>query len=39
MHMEENLDDSSFLTKKQTKLLTKVTLYLMAYFGVYFMTA
>jgi len=38
MHVEETLDDSSFLTKKQLKLLLKVLMNLMAYFGLYFLS-
>lgn len=39
MHIEDTLDDGSFLTKKQTKLLMKVIMNLMGYFGLYFLSA
>lgn len=38
MHIEDSTDDGSFLTKKQMQLLLKVFMYLMGYFGLYFMS-
>ncbi len=38
MHIEDPIDESSFLTKKQSKLLIKVFMNLMAYFGLYFLS-
>lgn len=36
MHIEDTADDGSFMTTKQIKLLTKVLINLMGYFGLYF---
>lgn len=36
MHIEDSVDDGTLMTKKQWKLLLKVLLNLMGYFGVYF---
>lgn len=38
MHIEDTIDESALLTKKQTRLLTKVITGLMAYFGIYFLS-
>jgi hypothetical protein len=39
MHIEDESADGSFLTKKQIHLLLKVIMNLMAYFGLYFLSA
>lgn len=38
MHLEDGTDDGSFLTKKQMKLLIKVLISLMGYFGLYYLS-
>jgi hypothetical protein len=38
MHMEDSDDESSILTVKQRKILTKVIRNLLGYFGVYFLS-
>ena len=38
MHIEDTDDGSSFLSKKQTKLLSKVLMCLMGYFGIYYLS-
>jgi hypothetical protein len=39
MHIEDQIDDGSILTRKQSKLLLKVLINLMSYFGLYFISA